>query len=64
MRSKNIQLGDVKGYRLDGPPGSALRDVRVRAPQGIQPESTQLRDSQAAIRASERAGVAFNADPA
>jgi hypothetical protein len=62
LRAKNIHLGDVKG---DG--SGARRDLRFETyaaarRQGIQPASTKLKDSQAAIRASERAGVAFDAN--
>lgn len=61
MRAKGVQLGDVKG---DG--GTSSLDSRLSAydsarRQGIQPATTRLRDVNAAVRISERAGRAFDA---
>lgn len=61
IRAKGIQLGDVKGIGV-----TPALDVRLSAydsarRQGIQPASTRLRDVNAAVRISERAGKAFDA---
>lgn len=64
VRAKGLHLGDVKGSGQ-----TAARDLRLNSyydarQQGIQPETTRLRDVQKAVRVSDATGRAFDASPA
>lgn len=62
-RASRIQLGDVKGAGQARALDLRLSTYDTARRQGIQPESTKLRDSQRAIAISEKAGRAFDANP-
>lgn len=59
VRSKGIQVGDLKGRKRNNAFDRSLDDYESARRQGIQPKTTTTRDVQAAVKASEETGVAF-----
>jgi hypothetical protein len=61
VRSKGLQVGDLKGRGRNRAFDKSLDDYESARRQGIQPDTTFARDVRRAVRQSDETGVAYRA---